>query len=90
MAGRSDFFHTSDKAPRLPRYLKKMLALMSTGDKHADGEVRRIFIAAHQTHVKFKLKRSDLDDMKDVGAVDVGNIDLSMISKNKESGVVLK
>jgi hypothetical protein len=36
-----------------------MLSLTSTGDKHHDGERRRLFIAAHQTHVAFKLKRGN-------------------------------
>jgi hypothetical protein len=58
MANRSDFFNTSEKCPRLPRYLKKMLALNSV-DPHHDGEVRRAFIAAHQTHVAHKLKRGN-------------------------------
>lgn len=59
MANRSDFFHTSAKCPRLPRSLKKMLSLMSNGDKHHDGAVRRAFIDAHQTHVAAKLKRGN-------------------------------
>lgn len=60
MANRSDFFDTSAKCPRLPRELKKMLALNSRG-AHEDGEIRRLFIAAHQTHVAFKLKRGNED-----------------------------
>jgi hypothetical protein len=37
-----------------------MLALNSRG-AHEDGEVRRLFIAAHQTHVAYKLKRGQED-----------------------------
>lgn len=59
MANRSDFFNTSQKTPKLPRYLKKALALQSTGDAHHDGAARRSFIDAHQAHVAFKLKRGD-------------------------------
>lgn len=60
MANRSDFFNTSAKCPRLPRYLKKMLALNSKGAHH-DGEMRRLFIDAHQVHVAAKLKRGNED-----------------------------
>ena len=59
MANRSDFFNTSQKCPRLPRYLKKMLSLNSDGNAYRDGELRRMFIQAHQTHVAFKLKRGN-------------------------------
>lgn len=58
MANRSDFFNTSQKCPRLPRYLKKMLALNSV-NAHHDGEMRRLFIQAHQVHVAAKLKRGN-------------------------------
>ena len=58
MANRSDFFNTSQKCPRLPRYLKKMLALNSV-NAHHDGEMRRLFIQAHQVHVAYKLKRGN-------------------------------
>lgn len=58
MANRSDFYNTSEKTPKLPRYLKKMLALNS-GGAHHDGEVRRMFIKAHQVHVAYKLKRGE-------------------------------
>lgn len=61
MANRSDFFNTSAKCPRLPRYIKRMLALTSTGDRHHDGAVRRLFIDAHQVHVAAKLKRGKDD-----------------------------
>lgn len=65
MANRSDFFNTSQKCPRLPRYLKKMLALNS-GGAHHDGEIRRLFIQAHQVHVAAKLKRGN-EDTVDTG-----------------------
>lgn len=65
MANRSDFFNTSAKCPRLPRHLKKMLALNSQGAHH-DGEVRRLFIQAHQAHVAAKLKRGN-EDTADTG-----------------------
>lgn len=65
MANRSDFFNTSAKTPKLPRYLKKVLALNYT-DAHHNGEVRRLFIQAHQAHVAHKLKRGN-DDTVDTG-----------------------
>lgn len=58
MANRSDFFNTSAKTPKLPRYLKKMISLNSQG-AHQDGEIRRLFIQAHQAHVAHKLKRGN-------------------------------
>ena len=64
MANRSDFYNTSQKCPRLPRYLKKLLALNSQG-AHKDGEVRRMFIDAHQTHVAYKMKRNANEDVVD-------------------------
>lgn len=54
MANRSDFFNTSPKCPKLPRYLKKMLAL-NGGTR----EQRMLFLAAHQAHVAYKLKRGN-------------------------------
>lgn len=60
MANRSDFFNTSAKTPKLPRYLKKMLSLNSR-EQHEDGAIRRLFIDAHQAHVAFKLKRGNED-----------------------------
>lgn len=65
MANRSDFFNTSAKTPKLPRYLKKMISLNSQG-AHQDGEIRRLFIQAHQAHVAFKLKRGN-EDTADTG-----------------------
>jgi hypothetical protein len=56
MANRSDFFNTSPKCPKLPRYLKKMLAL--NGGTRAD---RKMFIEAHLIHVAAKLKRGNED-----------------------------
>ena len=58
MANRSDFFNTSQKTPKLPRYLKKMISLNHV-NAHHDGEIRRLFINAHQAHVAFKLKRGN-------------------------------
>jgi len=60
MANRSDFFNTSAKQPRLPRYLKKMLAL--NGGTRA---IRKMFIEAHLTHVAYKLKRGNDADAVD-------------------------
>lgn len=57
MANRSDFFNTSVKQPRLPRYLKKMLAL--NGGTRA---IRKLFIEAHLVHVAQKLKRGNEPD----------------------------
>lgn len=56
MANRSDFFNSTPKNPKLPRYLKKMLALNG-----GTPEIRRMFMAAHQIHVAFKLKRESKD-----------------------------
>jgi hypothetical protein len=61
MANRSDFFET-----KLPRYLKKMIALIPNINAHERGEIRRTFIKAHAAHVGHKLKRND-----------IGNADLS-------------
>jgi hypothetical protein len=54
MANRSDFFNSTPKTPKLPRYLKKMLALNG-----GTPEIRRIFMGAHLAHVAAKLKRGD-------------------------------
>lgn len=56
MANRSDFFNTSAKCPKLPRYLKKMLAL-NGGTR----EQRLMFMQAHVAHVAYKLKRGNED-----------------------------
>ena len=37
-----------DKNSRIPRSAKRFLSLMSTGNKHEDGEIRRLFIKAAQ------------------------------------------
>lgn len=55
MANRSDFFEA-----KLPRYLKKMIALIPNINAHERGEIRRTFIKAHAAHVGHKLKRSDV------------------------------
>jgi len=52
MANRSDFFNSTAKCAKLPRYLKKMLALNG-----GTPEIRRLFTQAHQVHVAYKLKR---------------------------------
>lgn len=54
MANRSDFFDTSAKCPRVPRYLKKTLALNGGTPK-----IRRMFAQAHLVHVAAKLKRGN-------------------------------
>ena len=54
MANRSDFFDA-----KLPRYLKKMIALIPNVSATERGEIRRSFIKAHAAHVAHKLKRSD-------------------------------
>jgi hypothetical protein len=56
MANRSDFFNSTPKCPKLPRYLKKMLALNG-----GTPEIRRLFMQAHQVHVAYKLKRGNED-----------------------------
>jgi hypothetical protein len=58
MANRSDFFNA-----KLPRSQKKLLAMGRTygyiKDSHEYGAFKRAFIAAHQNHVGFKLKRNN-------------------------------
>ena len=53
MANRSDFYKA-----KLPRQIKRMLSLMSTGDSAHDSEVKKLFIEAHDRHVKYKMKRN--------------------------------
>lgn len=52
MANRSDF------GSSLPRQIKRMLALGASSDKHADGEVRRLWVAAHASHKRAKYRMS--------------------------------
>lgn len=56
MANRSDFFNSTPASPKLPRYLKKMLALNG-----GTPEIRRMFTQAHLVHVAYKLKRESKD-----------------------------
>ena len=56
MSKNSDFFKTSAKVPRVPQYLKKMLALNG-----GTPEIRRLFAQAHLAHVTHKLKRGTDD-----------------------------
>lgn len=60
MANRSDFLKA-----KLPRSLKRMLAMSQTygwsGDAHNSGEIRRLFIDAHASHVGFKTRRQAAD-----------------------------
>jgi len=51
MANRSDYNST------LPRQIKRMLTLQSSGDPHQDGIVRRAFIDAHATAKAVRQKR---------------------------------
>lgn len=53
MANRSDFYKA-----KLPRQIKRMLSLMSTGDGAYDSDVKKMFIEAHDRHVKYKMKRN--------------------------------
>lgn len=48
MANRSDYNATC------PRKLKRQLALMSTGDAHRDGEVKRLLLNAHATDKRIR------------------------------------
>lgn len=61
MANRSDFFNA-----KLPRQFKRMLALGQTydwnGDAHNRGTLKRLMIAAHATHVGFKMKRHSTEN----------------------------
>lgn len=60
MANRSDFF-----TAKLPRGFKRLLAAGETygwiKDKHERGSIKRSLIAAHATHVGFKMKRHSND-----------------------------
>ena len=58
MANRSDFFEA-----KLPRYLKKMIALIPNINAHERGEIRRTFIKAHAAHVGHKMKRNDASNV---------------------------
>jgi hypothetical protein len=51
MANRSDY------NSKLPRRLKRMLTLTSSGDPHQDGIVRRLFIKAHEAAIQSRKKR---------------------------------
>ena len=56
MANRSDFF-----SAKLPRSLKRMISLGEAAghyNKQEANDLRKAFIAAHATHVGFKLKRN--------------------------------
>lgn len=53
MANRSDFY-----SAKLPRQIKRMLSLTSTGDGAHDAEVKKMFIEAHARHVRYKMKRN--------------------------------
>lgn len=57
MSKNSDFFNSSPKHPKLPQYLKKMLAL--NGGTRA---IRKLFVEAHLAHVAHKLKRGNEPD----------------------------
>lgn len=60
MANRSDFF-----SAKLPRHFKRMLAMEQTNgwikDKHEYGNLKRIFIKAHASHVGYKLRRQAME-----------------------------
>ena len=56
MANRSDFL-----TAKLPRSLKRMIALIPNIDAHQRGAITRSFIGAHKAHVGFKTKRIDAD-----------------------------
>jgi hypothetical protein len=62
----------SDRNSKLPRRLKRQLALTSTGDPHRDGEIRRIMMAAHAHAVSVDQRRTKFvateDDSEEVVA----------------------
>ena len=65
MANRSDFY-----SAKLPRYLKKMLALgeaFGSYNKAEARQARKAFIEAHAIHVGFKMKRNTLDTKESAG-----------------------
>lgn len=61
MANRSDFERAT-----LPRYLKKMMAIMDFKDEHERGAFKRDFIAAHANHKAFKNKKRVFVDNEEV------------------------
>jgi hypothetical protein len=65
MANRSDFF-----SAKLPRQWKRILAMSETygwsGDQHNVGNLRRLMMQAHETHVGFKMKRHSTEN-RDAG-----------------------
>ena len=63
MANRSDFFKTSRKNPRVPRFYKKLVALASTGDKGYDRAMRRQWMEAHLAEVEFRQRRAGADSV---------------------------
>jgi hypothetical protein len=66
MANRSDF-----QSAYLPRYLKRMMALIPFKDAHERGEWKRAFIQAHDAHREFKNKRQSRADGPAVTESDV-------------------
>ena len=56
MANRSDFHKA-----KLPRVLKRALTMgeVRGADPHRAGELRRMFVQAHATHLAFKNRRGD-------------------------------
>ena len=60
MANRSDFYNA-----KLPRYLKRMLAMGEAAGHYGKQEasaMRKAFIEAHAIHVGFKMKRNVADN----------------------------
>lgn len=78
MANRSDH-----RTAKLPRRWKRMLTLTSTGDKHQDGIIRRLFIGAH-AHA---LKVEPLLPLHKHSDVDLGEAPKSDMVKQAEAAV---
>jgi hypothetical protein len=56
MAGRSDFFG------KLPRVIKRLVTMgKAHGHVTNDGEVRKLFVAAHKIHKDYKNKKRSLE-----------------------------
>lgn len=62
MANRSDFY-----TAKLPRYLKKMVALDTSLSNTEARAIRKLFISAHASHLQHKMKRNDGPNV-DVGS----------------------
>lgn len=56
MANRSDFYNA-----KIPRQIKKMIALQPFLNEHERGQQKRLWAEAHAAHIRSKTKRIDAD-----------------------------